>query len=280
MPLDLQAEYDNRARVPDHLAIMTGWARDAMAWRAAAPLTELDLPYGPGARERLDIFWPGRDRTAPLALFIHGGYWQALDKSWFSHCARGLNARGVGVAIPSYDLCPSVALVRIVEEIRNAVIFLHRRHPRPLVATGHSAGGHLSAMLLATHWPRLDARMPTGLVLAAVPISGVFELEPLLSTTIGAPLRLSRESARVLSPRYLTPPRGTMHAIVGGSESAEFIRQTRDFAAAWGGTWEALEGRNHFTVLAPLADPESALVARLAALCWDTRASPDADAST
>ena len=130
-------------------------------------------------------------------------------------------------------------------------------------------------MLLVTDWRLLDVRMVSGLVRAAVPISGVFELEPLLSTTIGAPLRLTRETARALSPRYLSSPHGTMHAIVGSGESAELIRQTRDFAAAWGGTWEALEGRNHFTVLAPRADPESALAARLASsLCCDTGASP------
>lgn len=268
--MDLEAEYNNRARVPDHPAILEGWARDAAAYRAAHSDAELGLAYGPGERERLDLFWPegvaGRD--APIALFIHGGYWQALDRSWVSHCARGLNARGVAVAVPSYDLCPATTVARIVDQMRAAAIFLHGRHGRRLLATGHSAGGHLAAMLMATDWRALDPALPADLVPAGLPISGVFELEPLLPTTIARALGLDAAAARALSPRRLPRPRGAvaLHAVVGAAESAEFIRQTRDFTAAWGGSWEALPGANHFTVLAPLSDPASPLVARAAAM--------------
>ncbi|GGG23297.1 esterase [Caldovatus sediminis] len=268
--MDLEAEYNNRARVPEHPAILEGWAREAAAYRAARrDAAELDLAYGPGERERLDLFWPdgAAARDAPIALFLHGGYWQALDRSWASHCARGLNARGVAVAVPSHDLCPAVTVRRIVEQMRAAAAFLHRRHKRRLLAAGHSAGGHLAALLMATDWRALDPALPADLVPVGLPISGVFELEPLLPTTIARALRLDAAEARALSPRWLPAPRGgALHAVVGGAESAEFLRQTRDFAAAWGGSWEALPGANHFTVLAPLSDPESALVARAAAM--------------
>ena len=273
--MDLEAEYNNRARVPEHPAILEGWARDAAAYRAARrDSAELDLAYGPGERERLDLFWPeaaGATRDAPIALFIHGGYWQALDRSWVSHCARGLNARGVAVAIPSYDLCPAVTVAHILDQMRAAAAFLHRRHGRRLLAAGHSAGGHLAAMLMATDWRPLAPALPADLVPAGLPISGLFELEPLLPTTIARALRLDAAEARALSPRWLPAPRSgdtatMLHAVVGGAESTEFIRQTRDFAAAWGGSWEALPGANHFTVLAPLSDPASALVARAAAM--------------
>ena len=257
--MDLDVEYDNRARVADSAGIIAGWARDAAAFRDAWPKAELGVPYGAGEREKLDLFLPDADE-APLAVFIHGGYWQALARSSASHCARGLVMAGVAVAVPSYDLCPHVPLARIVEQMREAVAMLHRRTGRPMLAIGHSAGGHLAAMLMATDWAARG--LPARLVPAAIPISGVFELEPLRPTRIGQGLRLSEAEARALSPRNLPSSGGALHCVVGGAESGEFLRQTRDFAAAWGGSWEALPGTNHFTVLEPLADPASALVAQ------------------
>ncbi|WP_372622713.1 alpha/beta hydrolase [Falsiroseomonas sp.] len=261
--MDLELEYNNRARVPEHAAHIAAWARDAAAWRAACPRAELDLAYGAGERERLDLFHPAAAAEAPLALFIHGGYWKALDRSFASHCARGANLRGVAVAVPSYALCPAVPIARIVEQMRDACRFLWHRTGRRLLAAGHSAGGHLSAMLLATDWRALDPKLPADLVHAALPISGVFELEPLLPTSIAEGLNLTPATARALSPRFLPSPGRPIHCLVGGAESNEFLRQSRDMAAAWGGSFEALPGANHFTVISPLADPDHALTARL-----------------
>jgi arylformamidase len=259
--MDLEAEYNNRARVPAHPQHIAGWQRDAAAWRDAAPRAELGLAYGARERERLDLFHPGPGE-APLALFIHGGYWKAFDGSVFSHCARGLNLRGVAVAVPSYDLCPAVGIGEIVAEMRQACRFLWQRTGRRLLAVGHSAGGHLAAMLLATDWRALDPGLPADLVPAALPISGVFELEPLLATSVAQGLNLGAATARALSPRWLPPPGRPMHCVVGGEESSEYYRQSRDMAAAWGASWETAPGADHFTVIAPLADPDSALVAR------------------
>ena len=104
--IDYETEYNNRARVPENPVLMAGWARDAAAYRAQhAPRS---IVYGPGARNVIDLF-PGDD-NGPIVVFIHGGYWQALDGSFFSHCARGLNAHGVSVAVPTYDLCPQVTI--------------------------------------------------------------------------------------------------------------------------------------------------------------------------
>ena len=264
--MDLQVEYDNRARVPEHPEILAGWARDAASFRATWAEAELGLAYGPGERERLDLFRPGPGPSWPVALFVHGGYWQALDRSAFSHMARGMLAHGVAVAVPSHDLCPSVPLGRIVEQIRAAAAFLYRRLGRRILATGHSAGGHLTAMLMATDWRAMDPALPPDLVPAGLPISGIFELEPLLPTTIATALQLTPPEARALSPRFLPCPGGALHVVVGGAESAEFLRQSRDFAIAWGGHFEVLADRNHFTVLDPLTDPASPLVACVAAL--------------
>lgn len=264
--MDAEREYNNRLRVPEHPAHVEGWARDAAAWREACPRAELGIAYGTGERERFDLFHSPGGEEAPLAVFIHGGYWKGLDRSFASHCARGLNGRGIAVAVPSYDLCPAVTIGEIVGQIRTACAALYRRRPRRMLAIGHSAGGHLAAMLLATDWRALDPALPADLVAAALPVSGVFELEPLLQTTIAEGLRLTPESARALSPRFLPSPGRPIQCLVGGAESDEFIRQSRDMAAAWGGRFEALPGADHFTVIAPFADPAHPVVAQAAAM--------------
>ena len=266
--VDYEVEYNNRARVPEHPALIEGWQRDAAAWRAAAR-GEWGLRYGAGPRMELDIVGDG---TGPLVLFVHGGYWMALDRSFFTHMARGLNARGATVVIPSYDLCPQVGIGDIVAEIREACAFAWRRFERPLTVAGHSAGGHLAACMLATDWPAVATGLPAGLVRSAYALSGLFDLVPLVSTSMNAALRLTPDEARRLSPVGWTPPRGlTLDAVVGGAESAEYLRQSRDIAEVWGAggvrtRCEAIDGENHFTVIAPLADPSSAMTRRLAAL--------------
>lgn len=241
-----EAEYNNRAKVPGHPGVIEAWVRDAAAFRAAHP-PEV-LAYGPTPRQFLDLFRPGR-ADAPVALFIHGGYWQGLDRSFASHLAGGLLAHGVAVAVPSYELCPQVPLAAIVDQLRAAARLLAGRG-RLALAAGHSAGGHLAAMLLAD-----------GLVPAGLPISGLFDLAPLLSTSINGALGLDGAAAHALSPLFRPRPLGRLHAVVGGEEGAEYLTQTSRLAAAWGGRATVLPGHDHFTVVGPLADPSSALTA-------------------
>jgi len=254
-PEELAREYDNRAKVADFATIVEQWRRDAAAFRERAG-GACGLRYGEGPRQEMDIFGPA---DGPVAMFLHGGYWQAMDRGFFSHMAGGLAAHGVAVAVPSYDLCPDVSLARIVAEAREAAAFLHRRFRRPVLAMGHSAGGHLAACLLATDWPALG--LPADLVAAALSFSGLFDLMPLLRVKEGTALRLDGTEAARLSPVLWPRPAGHIHAIVGGAEGAEYLRQSRAIAAAWGGTWEAVPGADHFSILAPLADPASGLVA-------------------
>jgi arylformamidase len=263
--IDLAREYDNRAKVADFAAIVAGWARAAESFRGRAG-GELSLRYGPGPRQELDLFLPpGMDTAgAPAALFLHGGYWQAMDRGYFSHLAGGLLAHGVAVAMPSYDLCPTVSLETIIEQARQAAGFVHRRTGRRLLAMGHSAGGHLSACLLATDWA--SRGLPADLVPAALSLSGLFDLLPLRQVKEGAALGLDEATARRLSPVFWPRPSGRIHAVVGGEEGEEYLRQSREIAAAWGGTWDAVPGANHFSVIAPLAEPGSTLVAEALAL--------------
>jgi arylformamidase len=255
--LDFEAEYNNRAKVPEHPEILAGWARDAAAYRAEHP--PVVLAYGTRERETLDLFEAGE----PLVMFIHGGYWQALDKSYSSHLARGLNARGVSVAVPSYDLCPDVTVAAIVDQMRAAVRLLHARAGRPLVVAGHSAGGHLAACLLSAE--------PEA-VKAAYALSGLFDLPPLVGTSINGRLGLDEAEAARLSPIGWPAPAGAiLDCVVGGEEGAEYHRQSREMAERWGAAgvrtrYEEVPGANHFTVVAPLADPDSGMVARLAEL--------------
>ena len=262
--VDYEVEYNNRARVPENPALIAGWARDAAAYREQhAPRR---LSYGAGARHTIDLF--PADGDGPMVVFIHGGYWQALDGSFFSHCARGLNAHGISVAVPSYDLCPAVTVEDIIGQMRAASRELARLDRR-LVVSGHSAGGHLAACLLATDWPAFDAGLPKGLVAGAYAISGLFDLGPLVETSINNALRLDHAAAKAASPLFWTPPAGaSLDAVVGGNESAEYFRQSRSMVEAWGKAgvatrFGAIADANHFTAIAPLADPDSAMVLRL-----------------
>lgn len=262
--IDYEVEYNNRARVPENPALMAGWAREAAAYRERhIPRT---VPYGPGNRHTIDFF-PGSSE-GPIVVFIHGGYWQALDGSFFSHCARGLNAHGIGVAIPTYDLCPAVTIDDIIGQMRAASRELMRLG-RPLVISGHSAGGHLAACLLATDWPAFEASLPKDPILAVYAISGLFDLGPLVETSINKALGLDHAAARAASPLFWTPPAGaSLDAVVGGNESAEYFRQSRTIVEVWGNAGVATRfgtvlDANHFTAIAPLADPDSPMVLRL-----------------
>jgi arylformamidase len=257
--IDLEAEYNNRARVPDHPAVMAMWRETAEAARGAHP--PVQIAYGPGEREVMDLFDAGPD--APVAIFLHGGYWQALDKDWFSGIAPAFLAHGVSLAVPSYDLAPAVRLGRILGQVRAAVATIRARTGGRPVVFGHSAGGHMSACMLSE-----------GRASAAVAISGLFDLRPLVSTSLNTALDLDEREAAALSPIFWPAPDGStpggtiLDCVVGGDESAEFLRQSRMMADHWAANgvetrFEALPGLNHFTVLDPLFDAHSSLVKRL-----------------
>jgi arylformamidase len=262
--IDYEVEYNNRARVPENPILMAGWVRDAAAYRdLQAPRV---MRYGPGVRHTIDFFTGIGE--GPIVVFIHGGYWQALDGSCFSHCARGLNAHGISVAVPTYDLCPHVSVDTIIRQMQSAMRELARLG-RALVVSGHSAGGQLSACMLATDWVTIDTSLPEDLVIAAYAISGLFDLVPLVATSINKALGLDERAAKAASPLFWTPPaHRSLDAVVGDNESAEYFRQSRSIVERWGRDgvltrFGTVTDANHFTAIAPLADPDSAMVLRL-----------------
>lgn len=266
----LERQYNNRAAVPEHPEIFAAWeARSERLRRSRA--CRPDLAYASGARETLDFF-PAEAQCAPLHVFIHGGYWQAMHKGFFSFVAEHLLERGVAVAVLNYPLCPDAALDEIVASTRRACAWLWKHasglgaDPERLQVCGHSAGGHLTAMLMATDWPGTAPGTPPDLVKSGIAISGLFDLEPLRHTSINRALRLDAASARANSPRYLAPAaRGPLVLAVGELESGEYHRQSEELAGAWrahGMEVQVLEvpGHHHFSILDELCTPRGALL--------------------
>jgi len=270
--LDLEAEYNNRQRVPEHPEIQGRWKTASEARRKEGKV-DLDLKYGSGERNRYDIYHASSGGNgAPLVVYIHGGYWHRGDRKDNGFVAKEMNARGVTVALPSYSLCPDVAVIDIVAELRRCLKAIWERTKQRPVVVGHSAGGHLAAAMLATDWTKVGG-VPADLVKSAYAISGVFELSPLLSTSINDPLKLDAAKAREASPLLWPPPSKdrTFVAAAGGDEGQEFFRQALDITATWSKAGVKAEcvivpNTNHFTIVEELARPESAMLARIVAM--------------
>jgi len=271
--IDYETEYSPRVSVPNHAEIFARWAREAEDYRAETlklDRAELGLSYGDTPRQFIDLFLPEAGNAAPLAMFIHGGYWRAMDPSLYSHMARGLNGRGFAVAVVGYDLCPVVTVGDIVEQIRRACIFLWARFGKRMLVFGHSAGGHLTAAMVATDWQALYPKAPADLIAAGCAISGLFDLTVLTGLSVNQDLRLTAEQAQRLSPMFWpVPPARALDAAVGDLETSEFKRQSRTMAQTWQTKAETRYAEfpgNHFTVIDALFDPANAMVARLAEL--------------
>jgi arylformamidase len=265
--VNFEAAYNNRERVPEHVGIMARWAAESAAARSSLR-ADLDLPYGPGPRHRFDLFHGATER-APLVVYIHGGYWQRGEREANAFVARELAARGVSVALPSYTLCPEGTVRDIISEMRAFLASLWVRTRQYPVVVGHSAGGHLAAALLAAGAPPV-ADVPADMVRAAYSISGVFDLAPLLETSLNAALKLDPEAASAVSPiHWPAPPKSCRFvAAVGGAESSEFLRQNLDMAGVWSGQGVKAEcvivpAANHFTIVDELTRPDSMMLARV-----------------
>jgi arylformamidase len=259
-------QYNNRARIPGHPAILQHWA-DASARACERHTDMVEAEYGEHATERLDIF-PAAAVGAPILVYLHGGYWRALDKRDQSFVAPPFVDAGAMVVLPNYALCPAVSIEHIALQMVQALAWVYRHaeayggDPNRIVVSGHSAGGHLAAMLLACDWQAVAPDLPADLVKAALSISGLYELEPLRHAPfLASDINLSAASALRLSPAALRAPRGTLVSIVGGDESEEFHRQAAVISEAWGPkvviAAESVPHRNHMDVLHEIADPQS-----------------------
>jgi arylformamidase len=267
-PAWLDEQYNNRARIPEHPQIFARWAADSARARQSQAC-ELDVPYGDAPGETLDLFLPPRP-DAPVFVFIHGGWWRALDKADHSFIAPAFVEAGAMVVVANYTLAPAASIEQITLQMVRLLAWTWRHaasrggDPRRIVVAGHSAGGHLAAMMLRCLWPAVASDLPAGLVRSALAISGVFDLEPIRHTPfLQGDLRLTPDAVSRLSPVHMPAPEGVLHACVGADESEEFLRQNRLIRRAWGASavpvCEALAGRHHLDVLDELAQPQGRL---------------------
>ncbi|MBP0484359.1 alpha/beta hydrolase [Sagittula salina] len=255
---DLTDAYENGTYIPGAADYPPRWAAEAADYRAALGTRALlGLPYGEGERQRLDLFLPEGEPEG-LLVFIHGGYWRRFDRSDWSHFAEGARARGWAVAMPSYDLCPSVRIRDITRQIAQAITVAAAEVTGPIVITGHSAGGHLTARMAQVLPDDLRAR-----VVHYMPISPLSDLRPLMRTEMNADLHLDEEEARAESPVSFDAPVAPVTIWVGGAERPAFLHQAKWLEETWGCGLVIDEDRHHFDVIAGLRHPESAMVNRL-----------------
>jgi arylformamidase len=263
----LEPEYALSHLRPE-LNFLPGWAERSAAFRASAS-GKLDLAYGPGARDRLDFFPAPDAANAPTVVFIHGGYWQKGDKSTYSFLAEPFLRNGVSFVAVNYDLCPSVRVAQIGSQIRKAMAWLWRNADRlganrdKSYLMGHSAGGHLTGMMMTTDWPAFEDGLPRDMLKGAIPISGIFELEPLRFTSHNEGLHLDQAEAASESPVNRPPVTDAAQLVAcGADESAEFNRQSDLYVETFASSSRQMEryavaGCHHFEVINELADPES-----------------------
>ncbi|MBB3610030.1 alpha/beta hydrolase [Rhizobium sp. BK602] len=266
---DWDSAYTNGAYIVDGDRWPAAWVeparhfRDAMATDGRA---RLDLAYGPRPRNRFDLFLPS-GLPKGLVVFIHGGYWLQLDKSYWSHLAAGAVSGGYAVAIPSYTLCPDIRIGGIGQEIAAAIEAAAGMIDGPLILTGHSAGGQLAARMVTTTSPL--AASVRERIRHVLPISGLHDLRPIMKRSMNAQLRIDVAEALAESPALLEPMSDTrLTCWVGGAERSEFIRQNALLANIWTGLGAATAtvvepDRNHYTILDGLADPEHPLTRSL-----------------
>ena len=267
----LDAQYDLRARHPEHEQYSARWAEASERARKELPC-RLDVAYGESEGENLDVFLPPAPH-APVLIFIHGGYWQWRDKADFSFIAEPMVAAGFAVVMVNYDLAPKADMDEIVRQNQAAVAWTCRNvndiqgDPGRIVVSGHSAGGHLTAVMLSTDWAAQG--LAPGAILGGCALSGLFELEPIRLCYLNEALGLDEEAAERNSPLLHLPEAAPpLSVVVGGAETEEFLRHSAEFAAAWQakglpGEHVVIPALNHFSILDEFSRPESPLLASI-----------------
>ena len=274
-PEFVERGYNNRAAVADHPMWLARYPELSQATRQRYRHSS-DLHYGPGPKETVDVFLPDGAAHGTF-VFIHGGYWRALDKADFQFVAGPFVERQMAVVVANYDLCPAVSIAKIVDQCRRMMVWLAKEGPRHgapadnVVVGGHSAGGHLAAMMFATDWEALG--LATDPFVGGVTLSGVHDLKPLVMASMNEDLRLNNaEAARVSPVNHISLSPAPLLIAVGGAETSEFIRQSQLMWDAWPNNARPaagpliIAGKHHFSVVLDYADPESELTRATLAL--------------
>ena len=267
---ELEAQYNVRARRgPEFAAVVERWRNLSKEVRNQR-LCDLDVPYGTRAREKLDWFFSGNP-SGPALIYLHGGYWQSGDKSMYSFIADDFVRHGVSVGIVNYDLTPLVKIAHITAQVKRAIGWIWQNAKTlkfardRLILSGHSAGGHLTGMMMGCDWSAVDHELPHDLIRGAMPISGIFDLQPLVHTTINSGPKMNIEEAKEESPYFIQPKTDAAQlVVVGGGETKEFLRQSDSYVEKYQTKSRVMKRINvadddHFDVVETLADPNSEL---------------------
>jgi arylformamidase len=266
----LDAQYNNRARYPDYKHHFDNWGKWSKAARSQLQC-KLNVAFGPTPIEAIDIF-PAAAPMASIYVFIHGGYWYSLDKADYSYVAQGMRPHGITTVVNNFGLAPEHDMDTIVAQNRAALAWIWKNAEsyggdrNRIYVAGHSAGGHLGALLLATNWPAIDPALPVNLVKGVCAIGGIFDLEPIRLSYLNQKIRLTPEQSRKYSPLAVNyPVSAPLSLVVAVDESDEFHRQSRQMRDHWeslGWPVESLTppGLDHFSVVNNLSDPECMLV--------------------
>ena len=275
IPIDpiLEKGYNVRLLVDDFDGLIEKWSKWSEDFRANAD-SSLNCQYGDGEKDKLDIFRCGMP-NAPLFIFIHGGYWQRGDKSIYSFVAHSFVSSGIDVALIGYQLCPGATMTNIVDKIREAIVWIWNNADEYSISknrinvSGHSAGGHITAMILATDWKEVSKNLPDNLVKTGIPISGLYQLNPIRETTIADALGLDDAESLALSPHFFEPKTDAPILVtLGGGETPEFHWQTDNFVNKWKGLKASLDylaepDVDHFGVVERLANLESQIFTKV-----------------
>jgi arylformamidase len=265
-----ESAYNPRVAVPEFNDHFERWKkRSAQAQQTLAGRAYNDVAYGPDPTQKLDIY-RAKGESQALLIYIHGGYWRALDKSIQRFVAPPFVERGVTVASINYALCPAVHVQDIVLQVLQACAWLYRNGPNfgaphdRLFVSGHSAGGHLTAIALAALWPKFSPDLPGKVVQGGLSISGVYDVEPVMNTpSVNVDVQLTPSEARRVSPVYMPPAtNASLYTAVGGKEQEGFHEQNRLIRTKWKSVIKddfPCPEDNHFTILDRFADPQSAL---------------------
>jgi len=275
IPVDpiLEKGYNVRLLVDDFDGLINRWSDRSEKFRQNVD-SSLNCQYGDGEKDKLDIFRCG-EANAPLFIFVHGGYWQRGDKSVYSFVAESFINSGIDVALIGYQLCPVASMTNIVEKIQEAIIWIWRNAENYSISknrinvSGHSAGGHITGMILATDWQQISSDLPTDLVKTGIPISGLYQLEPLRKTTIADALGLDDVESMALSPHFFEPiTTAPILVTLGGTETPEFHWQTDQFVEKWklhdiSLDYHAEPDVDHFGVVERLASKDSQIFKKI-----------------
>ena len=280
---EFDSQYNLRSKRPDYeRTVIPEWIERSVKVRSDL-LGMLDIQYGTGQKQKLDLFGVNK-KDAPTLVYFHGGYWQRGDKSIYSFFAPLFNSREINFIAVGYDLCPTVTITEISAQAREAIKFISKNfdllgiNRNLLTVMGHSAGGHITQMMMGTNWPAYSNDLPTDLIKAGVPISPLSLLEPVrLTEALNAGIRMDAKEAESESPMINHPPctDAPQLVVVGGDETEEFHRQANMYVDAFTTQKRLIEmyivpGVDHFDELNILADTDSELFAKIIKLIRST----------